>query len=990
MHIREATKKKERDELFLDNMAVHLNKGGFTYSVVGGDFNCILNAGDTAGSNKNFCSGLKRLIELFKWKDIALELKKNIFTFFRGVSQSRLDRFYAPLKFVERVTDFCTIPVAFSDHCAVVMKVLSSKNDVPIRGRGYWKANSTIVTDVVVSERYNESFQAWKMRQLYTNDKSKWWNEIAKHKTMQFYKAESWDLNRRIFNEKKYFYGKMQEWMDKRFRGEETLLDIKIIKSRLIEIESNRLRYFGTHLEEGHIVLGEMMNIYQVSAQIKRLENTSNFKLYDGTLLINDINNLKGMVHRYYSDLFSANVSHENSFLDNDDPIHHIVNSFTDEDQEILMRPINEVEFKSVLESCSKKKSPGPDGLTYEFYLTNFNCVKDDLIEIFNGYLVGSLRPPKQFSDGIITLIPKKGNSSNSLDDYRPISLLNCDYKLFMKIIAERIKPKLNKLLGAGQTACLPNSSCVNNLLDIRRILTRSCENKSFKGCLVSVDLNKAFDRVNHAYLWKVLEKFRFPPALIDCLKYIYQNASSRILVNGFLTNEINIDSSVRQGCPLSMILFVLYIEPLLRKIADNIAGILVYNKFITVMAFADDIVVFVRNDVEFDLLLYIFETFSRYADIKINLKKSVFLRFNRAPLGPQFIRETSCLKVLGVIFENTWSCTVNTNYKRLISSIKHTMQMHSIRRLNLIQRCLILNVYILSKIWYVAQVFPPSNSHLAQIKSASGKFIWNGNIFKVNRNQLYLDYLKGGLNLVDPEAKTKALFIKNILYNVDFNGNFADENYLLSLNNSQKLTRNARDFLSLCQTLKEDTELTSTKLLYNHFISANSQLPKIEHVIDADWAVIWENIHQSFLNMEDRSKMFVFVNDLVPNREKLKAYNIGNLVSTNCEKCGLVDSNTHRLKECPKAKKIWEWCSQVVQSRYGVNIHDLEDILQFRINLKSKKHKAVLWLTVRVISYNIRVKEPSLFVFKKDLREMRWNNRRAFKEEFGNLLNIC
>lgn len=352
----------------------------------------------------------------------------------------------------------------------------------------------------------------------------------------------------------------MMEWMNKTSNGLETLLDIGKIKSRILEIESNRLKHLGSNMEEVNLLKGEMMNIYQVSAQIKRIDSCRMMKLSDGTHIITDLNILKQKVFDYYTATFSADATPVERTSLSDDPINYIDKSLNDDERNELIRPISEQEIKTVLECCSHKKTPGPDGLNYEFYLTHYDSFKFDLVETFNNYFNGTRRPPSSFTDGIITLIPKKGGNSLSLDDYRPISLLNCDYKLFTKIIPKRIENVLSKLIGKGQTACVGNMSCVDNLKDLRRILTKSCETKSFKGCLVSLDLNKAFDRVDHTYLWKVLEKFGFPSQLIDCLKVLYKNAKSRILINGFLTSEININCSVRQGCPLSMILFVLYI----------------------------------------------------------------------------------------------------------------------------------------------------------------------------------------------------------------------------------------------------------------------------------------------------------------------------------------------------------------------------------------------------------------------------------------------
>ena len=783
-----ANRRKERDDLFLNDLTTHLAKANVSKNIVGGDFNCIINSSDCVGDSKNYCTGLRQLIDAFKWKDVAWELKKNQFTFHRLNSASRLDRFYVPTDFINEVLDFKTEAVTFSDHCGIIMKIKVDRSMIVSRGRGYWKINPTILRDERVSEQFAEACETWKLRQVYNIDKSKWWNEVFKTKSKQFYKSKSWDLITRITNEKQYFYGKIREYMEKKNKGEETYLDIKVMKSRILEIETDRLNHLGSTFSAQNLLQGEIINIFQIAAQIKRHEQSSILKLKDNNIVVNDSVKLKRMVFEYYSEQFKKEIVPNPD--DISDPLNYLTNFLDDDDREQLISPITLEELKRVLELAKKKKSPGPDGLTYEFYLQNFEVMKDDMLEIFNAYLSGALLPPKGFSDGVITLIPKNKSSSLTLDDYRPISMLNCDYKLFTKILAERVQSKLHKLLGIGQTACLQNTSCVDNLKDIRRIFTRSCENKRFKGCLVSIDLNKAFDRVDHEYLWKILNKFGFPRVLIDCVKNLYSIASSRVLVNGFLTDQFNIKRSVRQGCPLSMVLFVLYLEPLVRNIAENLQGFWVYDKFIKVIVFADDFNVIVRSDQEFDSLLEIFECYSKYARIKINVDKSSFVRLNKAQLGPQKIKEVDNVKILGVKFHKTWNLTVVANYDSMVTHIKATMQKHKIRNTNLYERCIILNTFILSKIWYVAQIFPPLNRHIAEIKKICGNFIWHGLIFRVERNQLYLDYLKGGLRLIDPEAKMKALFIKNLLYNENSNGCYIEEKYLLDFRMPQRLTK--------------------------------------------------------------------------------------------------------------------------------------------------------------------------------------------------------
>lgn len=139
-------KKRERDELFTEGLSVHLNKPGTVFTMLGGDFNCILDPKDSLGSTKNFSNGLKNLVELFSFKDVAKSLKSDRFTFHRNQSASRLDRFYIPKEFVCNVSNCKTLPLVFSDHHCVILTLKVTKEQISSRGRGYWKVNPSFFT----------------------------------------------------------------------------------------------------------------------------------------------------------------------------------------------------------------------------------------------------------------------------------------------------------------------------------------------------------------------------------------------------------------------------------------------------------------------------------------------------------------------------------------------------------------------------------------------------------------------------------------------------------------------------------------------------------------------------------------------------------------------------------------------------------------------------------------------------------------------------
>jgi Reverse transcriptase (RNA-dependent DNA polymerase) len=113
-------------------------------------------------------------------------------------------------------------------------------------------------------------------------------------------------------------------------------------------------------------------------------------------------------------------------------------------------------------------------------------------------------------------------NNATEINEFRPINLLNCDYKLFAKILANRITINLDQILETGQTACVTDSSCVQNVTKLRNLIAKAANNRRMKFGVFSLDLNKAFDRVKHTYLLKTLVKFGFPENFINVIKNLY------------------------------------------------------------------------------------------------------------------------------------------------------------------------------------------------------------------------------------------------------------------------------------------------------------------------------------------------------------------------------------------------------------------------------------------------------------------------------------
>lgn len=231
-----------------------------------------------------------------------------------------MDRFYITTKFLQKIDDFATVPVAFSNHFGILITVYRSVADV-----------ASICTRLV------EEYEGWKLRHVYLDDRSRWWNDVAKHKMKQFFKRESFLLNTRISNEKKYFYGKMLEWMDKQNTGQPTFLDKQMIKSRLIEMENQRLTHLGSNIDDFNLVQGEMINIFQVAAEIKRLESSGNSKIRDGDIVITDSVELRRLAFEHFSNTFQPDKPDTVS-SPSDNPLNYIT--------KFLSRRFNKADYR--------------------------------------------------------------------------------------------------------------------------------------------------------------------------------------------------------------------------------------------------------------------------------------------------------------------------------------------------------------------------------------------------------------------------------------------------------------------------------------------------------------------------------------------------------------------------------------------------------------------------------------------------------------------
>ncbi|KAL6641391.1 hypothetical protein ACP70R_019572 [Stipagrostis hirtigluma subsp. patula] len=280
-----------------------------------------------------------------------------------------------------------------------------------------------------------------------------------------------------------------------------------------------------------------------------------------------------------------------------------------------------------------KEKAPGPDGFTGIFYQVCWNTIKEDIMAALQQLYQRNSQNLEYLNSAHVILLPKKEISS-TVTDYRPISLMHSFAKLFSKLLANRLAARMDDLVGVNQSAFIKKRCIHENFMYVQGVV-KELHRKKEKALFVKLDISKAFDTVGWPYLIQLLQKFGFGPRWRAWVSMLFCTASSSFLVNGSAGSPIQHRRGVRQGDPLSPLLFILAMEPLSkmlqlaqqRQILEHMPESKV--KFRTSI-YADDAAVFIRpTPSDITVLTATLDVFARATGLRTNMEKTEFFPLN-------------------------------------------------------------------------------------------------------------------------------------------------------------------------------------------------------------------------------------------------------------------------------------------------------------------------------------------------------------------------
>jgi hypothetical protein len=444
-----------------------------------------------------------------------------------------------------------------------------------------------------------------------------------------------------------------------------------------------------------------------------------------------------------------------------------------------LTREVTQQEIKEALDQMNPDKAPGPDGFTARFYQQCWNIIKKDLTKMIKKSQQSS-KLGGSTNSSFLALIPKE-KGALSFNRFRPISLCNTSYKILTKVIANRLKALLPLIVPENQGGFVKGRHIADNIILVQEAIHSSVRRKE-KGMVIKLDLANAFDRVRHEFLFEVMRKFGFDTKFVNWIKACIGSPWIAPLVNGKVTNFFKASRGLRQGCPLSPLLYAIQASVLSYQLGNaqvhkNLQGLRIVQgvKDINHAQFADDTLLLggespiIAKKFKEELDAYAAASGSEISQAKSNIygwniTPNEMLGITRA-LGMEGHTNWEAFKYLGIpIFKNA---PRTSHWNHLVEKLKNKFSSWGVNWLNLAGKAVLIKSVVSSIPIYQSSLLLAPATVIQRIEAFQRRFLWEGG--RQARRKLHLiswektsnPFLEGGLNFKKTRVQNLALGAK-------------------------------------------------------------------------------------------------------------------------------------------------------------------------------------------------------------------------------------
>lgn len=585
-----------------------------------------------------------------------------------------------------------------------------------------------------------------------------------------------------------------------------------------------------------------------------------------------------------------------------------------------IVYPPAEEEIHKSLMNMKPGTSPGPDGLTVEFYKTFWYVLREHLTVMVRNVVLGR-EVPASFKQGRIVLLPKEGDPKDP-NSWRPITLLNTDYKLAARVMSMRIQTALSEVVSPWQLCSVPGRS-IFSAASLTRDIVEFTKLRSARGLIVSLDQARAFDRIEHVYLFAVLEAFGFPEEVIGALRKLYNGMYSDLEVNGRVVSSFPVSRGVRQGCPLSPVLFVLSLDPLLVQVArdPNVRGLPIPGSSrVSVLAYADDVSLYLEDVDSVHRVLRLFETYGEVSGAQLNRSKSVALRLGGVEGVLPQVAWKPHVKILGITY-NSEGVSRKT-WNEIEKEIVQKTEVVKTYNLPLAQKRYVAHTVLCGRLWYASRVGTPPASFVTRVQHLLNSFFWSDKQVKVAAPASCLAREQGGWGFPCVGTFSKVLGIKIMLSIIDDENNIARGLALYFLGPCR------REFVPRDRhNLSPSAEAPSS--YYKRLLVCLKQIQALDSGLDVREAPatrVAEELVAKCMEPDKRGRMSGYpwkqmtaprlpshIQDfqwrkgwkVLPTKDKVRKWE--KAVCPRCPNCDQIETNDHAFRDCVVARSFWK-----------------------------------------------------------------------------------
>jgi hypothetical protein len=764
-------------KVFIDEICSYIENTSLWNIILAGDFNLTFK--ETERHKRSASAGERNIAKTLSDKLDELDMKDawqghTGMSWRRGATMSRLDRIYTRLDNLQQIDMTTDWTFCDSDH-ALVQAIFISHDNKP-KGPKVRNLDPRVVTD---------PDKLLQLRQYLTEQLAQMRADADPHLKLEFAKVtirtKALELGKQILSD---------EMINLRLLNEDIKLHERLLsEAATTEDEAEIVLHIERQINEKNRILseqgrnlawktktkwyneGERSNKYFLNLLKRNSTNGDmNALRVDGNL-ITDHSQINMLVNDYYRKLYNkekiANTLDDSFFCE--------MFKLQDNEANLMSAPITMAELWSSLKPL-KDTAPGPDGISHIYLKKLWDIIGPLILEAWQHSIVNN-KLPSSHERSYLRLIPKTGKDTTQLQNWRPITLSNCDHKLITRVYNNRLLNLLHKHISKTQTAYIRGRNITDNIRTISAaIQLANCE-PDIDGSVIALDAQKAFDSVSHEYLVKVLQTVGLN-SFVPIFQLLYKSLINDIVLNKQIVGQHSVNNGVKQGDALSCTLFILAIEPLIRNIEKNatikaIESKILDYKWPKVLGYADDITCVIVNDK--DSKQAVFKEYERFCIISgliLNADKTEIYNFGNAVRrnGEDDITKVKYMmkkyeiallaeiKINGVILSQNKAQQKSRNCDLLIAKMNKHFSSWSKRQLTLLGKIQIYKTFGLSQFLYHLTIIEPELATWKDINKYVSKFLWN-KYYGPNQPQaparikneiLLTPTVKGGFRMID------------------------------------------------------------------------------------------------------------------------------------------------------------------------------------------------------------------------------------------------